>query len=1123
MATSLQTTANRSDGSCKHSQGDSHGDACPEIAMVILVRQSEGSFVVKQPTFHQLTLRIANKYACNFASEMYALKARDDIWKREDEEKRARQKRAEEAQRAPRASPAAKEAKYAGSFGLQLPSAKGSQSDIAKAVKKQLGKISVKSLADATPVQIGATMEGVKITSLPDQRLVMAHAMTRIVYCTADAKKCLFALVAKNPSGSEGIFCHIFLMPSKEKANQLNDNVGKALKVVFVTKTLQRSKQSTPASSAPPITVNPVAQQQRSRDSALLSPSHTPSPIPPLQTCIIPSGPRSAEVTAAMMRSEAQQLEDEVVVLYGRIYEVESRIPNECDPNISYTLSCQLSELERDLQARSNRLTQLQQQLMSGMGGAPADVSQRGVAGRGGTQGEGHMASLEEAGWFHAGIPREIAMEILAQQSEGSFVVRESSSQPGCYALSMKATDGRIFHYLIQPNPTGYCLQGETVQFPDVMSLVIHHSMERGSLPCPLSLDAANPAYLLGMPGEEEEEPLDRDFLHIPQYMMSREIEFATRRRRMGIKNKSEKKQAMETEVDQAVTASEPISKKKKAKQVEQPAVVAVEESTKKKKEKKAKKGKDEVMEVEPVKPAETKKASGSKVPAPAKVAGDSDDSSESEEEQKPSKQPTKPTVSAKVPAKESSSDEDSSEEEIKPAQPVKGQKPKAAAATSIPKAVPVKTTEASDSSSEEEEAPKPAAKKAPAAAPAAAKQDKKAAKPAESSSEETSDEEEAKPAPSKVVAAANGGKEEEDSDESDSEPEEKPVAAKPAAKAAVKAVDEDSDSEDDEEEEKEAATGIKRKKAEDSDEEDSEESEEEEATIKKQPATTPPAKKAKTEDAEGNTLFIGNLTFSCTEDGLKEFLSSKGVEPTALRIITKDGASKGFGYAEFASGGDAKEALEALSGAEYEGRELRVDVATPRTPGGGTPGGRGRGGTPGGRGGRGGGGGGGDGTPSTKLFVRNLSYETDASSLEGIFTEANDIFLPKDKETGEPRGFGFVTFDDVATAQKALKEYNGTTVDGREISLRFAEERSEGGGGGGSGGGFGRGRGGRGGGFGRGGRGGGGGFGRGGRGGGGFGGRGGGRGRGRGGNPSRSGSIQEYSGKKISFGGDED
>ena len=81
------------------------------------------------------------------------------------------------------------------------------------------------------------------------------------------------------------------------------------------------------------------------------------------------------------------------------------------------------------------------------------------MAGGGGPRGEGHGTSLEEAGWFHAGIPREIAMEILAQQSEGSFVVRESSSQPGYYALSMKAPDGRIVHYLIQSSPGGYCLQ----------------------------------------------------------------------------------------------------------------------------------------------------------------------------------------------------------------------------------------------------------------------------------------------------------------------------------------------------------------------------------------------------------------------------------------------------------------------------------------------------------------------------------------------------------------------------------------------------------------------------------------------------------------------------------------
>ncbi len=85
---------------------------------------------------------------------------------------------------------------------------------------------------------------------------------------------------------------------------------------------------------------------------------------------------------------------------------------------------------------------------------------------------------------------------------------------------------------------------------------------------------------------------------------------------------------------------------------------------------------------------------------------------------------------------------------------------------------------------------------------------------------------------------------------------------------------------------------------------------------------------------------------------------------------------------------------------------------------------------------------------------------------------------------------FGFVTFDDVAAAKKALSEFDGHEVDGFNIGLRFAEDRPREGGSGGRGGGRGGGGfGGRGGGFG--GRGGG--FG--GRG-GGFGGRGGGRGK---------------------------
>lgn len=123
-------------------------------------------------------------------------------------------------------------------------------------------------------------------------------------------------------------------------------------------------------------------------------------------------------------------------------------------------------------------------------------------------------------------------------------------------------------------------------------------------------------------------------------------------------------------------------------------------------------------------------------------------------------------------------------------------------------------------------------------------------------------------------------------------------------------------------------------------------------------------------------------------------------------------------------------------------------------------------GGSGGGRsfGSRGGGGGGGyrggnrgsddSGTPSKKLFIRNLSYDTDKESLQSVFKEATDVFLPKDRETGETRGFGFITFESIAAAEKALKNYNGTQVDGREVTLRFAEERGEGGSSGGRGGG---------------------------------------------------------------------
>jgi RNA recognition motif-containing protein len=121
------------------------------------------------------------------------------------------------------------------------------------------------------------------------------------------------------------------------------------------------------------------------------------------------------------------------------------------------------------------------------------------------------------------------------------------------------------------------------------------------------------------------------------------------------------------------------------------------------------------------------------------------------------------------------------------------------------------------------------------------------------------------------------------------------------------------------------------------------------------------------------------------------------------------------------------------------------------------------------------------------KLYVGNLPFSCTEDRLREIFEEHGDVAsasLVMDRETGRPRGFGFIEMNDDGQAKAAIEALNGQNIDGRDLTVNEARPREDRGGGGG---GF---RGGRGGGGG----GGGGGF-RGGRGGGGGGGGGGGRG----------------------------
>jgi cold-inducible RNA-binding protein len=95
------------------------------------------------------------------------------------------------------------------------------------------------------------------------------------------------------------------------------------------------------------------------------------------------------------------------------------------------------------------------------------------------------------------------------------------------------------------------------------------------------------------------------------------------------------------------------------------------------------------------------------------------------------------------------------------------------------------------------------------------------------------------------------------------------------------------------------------------------------------------------------------------------------------------------------------------------------------------------------------------------KLFVGGLSWDTTDDGLRQAFASYGEISEAKvitDRDTGRSRGFGFVTFAQDEEAKTAMAKMDGTSLDGKNIKVNEAQEKSPRGGGrpGGGGGGFG-------------------------------------------------------------------
>ena len=91
-----------------------------------------------------------------------------------------------------------------------------------------------------------------------------------------------------------------------------------------------------------------------------------------------------------------------------------------------------------------------------------------------------------------------------------------------------------------------------------------------------------------------------------------------------------------------------------------------------------------------------------------------------------------------------------------------------------------------------------------------------------------------------------------------------------------------------------------------------------------------------------------------------------------------------------------------------------------------------------------------------TRLYVGNLPFSADENSIRELFArdgrEVTEVKLITDRDSGRPRGFGFVEMGNSEHADTAISALNGYSMDGRALTVNEAKERTSRGGGGGHG-----------------------------------------------------------------------
>lgn len=82
-----------------------------------------------------------------------------------------------------------------------------------------------------------------------------------------------------------------------------------------------------------------------------------------------------------------------------------------------------------------------------------------------------------------------------------------------------------------------------------------------------------------------------------------------------------------------------------------------------------------------------------------------------------------------------------------------------------------------------------------------------------------------------------------------------------------------------------------------------------------------------------------------------------------------------------------------------------------------------------------------------TKLFIGGLPYTIDNQKLNDLFAQFGEVLsavVINDKFTGQSKGFGFVEMSDDSAAQEAIKNLDGTDLEGRKLGVSVAKPRED-------------------------------------------------------------------------------